>query len=65
MLIPRRVNVAYFEPLLGFGDQGREAAPGHTKGEVGMLSWKGMLVKLLALAAVIASVAGEGEGWTW
>jgi hypothetical protein len=30
-----------------------------------MLSWKGMLVKLLALAAVIASVAGEAEGWTW
>jgi hypothetical protein len=30
-----------------------------------MLSWKGTLVKLLALAAVIASVAGEGEGWTW
>jgi hypothetical protein len=30
-----------------------------------MLSWNGMLVKLLALAAVVAAIAGEGEGWTW
>jgi hypothetical protein len=30
-----------------------------------MLSWKGTLVKLLAVAAFIASFAGEGEGWTW
>jgi hypothetical protein len=30
-----------------------------------MLSWKGTLVKLLALAALIASFAAEGEGWTW
>jgi hypothetical protein len=30
-----------------------------------MLSWKGTLVKLLTLAAVVASLAGEGEGWTW
>jgi hypothetical protein len=30
-----------------------------------MLSWKGTLVRLLALAAVIASIVGEGEGWTW
>jgi hypothetical protein len=30
-----------------------------------MLSWKGMLAKVLALAAVIAAIAGEGEGWTW
>jgi hypothetical protein len=30
-----------------------------------MLSWKGMLVKVLALAAVVAAIAGEGEGWTW
>ena len=30
-----------------------------------MLSWKCTLVKLLALAAFIASFAGEGEGWTW
>jgi hypothetical protein len=30
-----------------------------------MLSWKGTLVRLLALAAVIASIAGEADGWTW
>jgi hypothetical protein len=30
-----------------------------------MLWWKGMLVKVLALAAVVAAIAGEGEGWTW
>ena len=30
-----------------------------------MLSLKGTLVKLLAVAAFIASFAGEGEGWTW
>jgi hypothetical protein len=30
-----------------------------------MLSWKGTVVKLLALAAFIASFAGEAEGWTW
>jgi hypothetical protein len=30
-----------------------------------MLSWKGTLVRLLALAAVIASIAGGAEGWTW
>jgi hypothetical protein len=30
-----------------------------------MLSWKGTVVRLLALAAFIASFAGEGEGWTW
>jgi hypothetical protein len=30
-----------------------------------MLSWNGTMVKLLALAALIASIAGEGEGWTW
>jgi hypothetical protein len=30
-----------------------------------MLSWKGMLLKVLALAGVIAAIAGEAEGWTW
>jgi hypothetical protein len=30
-----------------------------------MLSWKGTLVKLLGLAALVASFAGEAEGWTW
>ena len=30
-----------------------------------MLSWRGLLVKLLAVAALIAAIAGEGDGWTW
>jgi hypothetical protein len=30
-----------------------------------MLSWKGTLVKLLALAGAVAAIAGEAEGWTW
>jgi len=30
-----------------------------------MLSWKGTLVKVLALSAFIASFIGEAEGWTW
>ena len=37
--------------------------PGRRENE--MLSWKGTVVKLLALAAFIASFAGEAEGWTW
>jgi hypothetical protein len=65
VLILRRVNVAYFEPLLGiWGSRPGSGARAHER-RGRMLSWKGMLVKLLALAAVIASVAGEGEGWTW
>jgi hypothetical protein len=58
-------SVAYCKPApwQGVNQEPGTRRPGRRENR--MLSWKGTVVKLLALAAFIASFAGEAEGWTW